>query len=348
MDTSSIQSYLDGRLKSCSHYIMSESDREYLMKQGMEAYLFKKLTSKKFRRTKLPPLCEQRIKNAIEQAVQNNKPIQIILPAGAYKLWSLPSAPEADWAEFFTLAHILSYISPILTAYKPGVQLHFYLFTYLMQKSNNISEADINRYISSFQKIIDMFTPSTPHNISIKIVTDAHFYDSQTYFRMLENVSNEAKILFEEFPIEKKEKYLKSSRLNIQWEGKENWTILSDTQKQEKIYQGALYEVKGGVDFFPKIKEWVFDTDKIIIFPQGKPEFLGIGSTKNSVVKHWVGFGILARKNEGFEEQILSPLQLEKVQLIPHQVIQTMSTQIKNLNEVWVYDESPVDYFSRQ
>ena len=144
------QSYLEARLKTCSRYEFTNLDQEILEKEGIESYLFKKLTSKKFRRSKLPLTCEQRIKKAISQAVSSGKPLQIVFPAGAYKLWSLPSSPEADWAEFFTLAHILSFFAPVLSAYKPGVQLHFYLFTYLMQKSNNMSADEVEKYLKSF------------------------------------------------------------------------------------------------------------------------------------------------------------------------------------------------------
>lgn len=338
------QSYLESQLKSCSHYVLTDLDRKTIQNKGIETYLFGKISSKQFRKIQLAAPCEARVHTAIQQAVAAQKPVQLVHPAGGYKLWSYPSFPEADWAEYFNVAYLLKYVSAVAAAYAPGVQISYYLFTYLMQKSNNLSKEEVSRYVQSFQSIIDEFLKYTPANITIKLVCDSDFYGETEYFRMLEESTQQATEFYNSFTPERKEKYIKSSNTNIHWDGKEDWTKLSPEEKENKIYQGALYEAKGNMKFFPKIRNWIFDTDKIIIFPQGKTDFVGIGSTKSSLVKHWMGFGVLEKNESGYKEIILSPSQFKEIENNPHELVPHSSLSSQNFKKIRVY-ESPI--FSR-
>lgn len=294
---------------------------------------------------KVAPACEARVRKAIHQAVVAQKPIQFVHPAGGYKLWSYPSFPKADWAEYFNIAYLLKYASSVAAAYTPGVCISYYLFTYLMQKSNNLSKDEVDAYVSSFRSIVEEFLKYIHPNVTIKIVCDSDFYDADTYFNMLEGSPAQAIEQYNAFPPEKKEKYRKSSKINIHWNGKKDWAILDEREKEEKIYQGALYEVKGNIHNFPKIQDWVNGEDKIIIFPQGKNEFVGIGSTKSSIVKHWVGFGVLEKKGDRYKEIIVSPSQFELIKNNTHEVVLLSFMLSSNLKEIGVYTH-PI--FSRQ
>lgn len=323
-----VQKYLDNNLKSSSLYNVTPQDKQDIKQLGLNQTLYNKFSSKKFRKWKIQPACEKRIKKAIETAILNKHELQVILPAGAYKLWRLPSFPEVDWAEFFNLSYVLKYLAPIWALYPKGVTFNYYLFTLLMQKSNNLSAEEVKLYIDSFQTLINLFLKFTPPNLKISIVKDVDFYAENEYFSILEKSLVNAATVFDQFPIERKEKYLKSSRLNIKGDADE-----------EKIKLGALYEVAGNVDCFPKINEWVFDKDKIIIFPQSKTEFIGIGSTHSSITKYWTGFGVLEKNKDGFNDRILSPRQFEMVNKLTYDTVPTKIINLKNFSDIQVYNQ---------
>jgi hypothetical protein len=57
--------------------------------------------------------------------------------------------------------------------------------------------------------------------------------------------------------------------------------------------------------------------DKILVFPtpvkDGK--VIAVGTTKTSVAKFWVGIGVLKKTENGYQEYILSPSQIESSKL---------------------------------
>lgn len=322
-----IQEYLKDTIKNCSLYTVTSQDNLDLKNIGLPQVLNNKLTSKKFRKWGLQPECEKRVKKAIEVATNYNIPLQIILPAGGYKLWKFPSFPEVDWAEFFNIDHVIRYLAPICSLYPKGVEFNYYLFTLLMQKSNGLTSEEVAKYLNSFQTLIDSFLKYTPSNLKIKIVKDVDFYSESEYFSLLKQSLNEAPAVFDNFPPEKKEKYLKSSKLNIKGE-------IND----EKIKIGSLYEVAGGVNYFPKINDWIFDKNKIIIFPQSKKEFIGIGSTHCSITKYWTGYGVLEKNKERFNNRILSPKQFEHANKMTYETVPITFLNLKNFSNIRVYN----------
>ncbi len=155
-----IQSYLENRQKTCSEYSLTDSDKEEIATSGIESYIFKKLSTKK----------------AIHISITENRPIQAVYFLGGYKLYRLPSSPEADWAEFFNIAYVLEYLAPIAAAYKPGVILSYYTHTLLMEKHDNLDTTEINTYMNSFQTVINSFLKYTPLNMTVRIWRDADLY----------------------------------------------------------------------------------------------------------------------------------------------------------------------------
>ena len=119
------EEYLQKELKTCSQYTLTKQDKLSLEQQGMADFIFAKVSSKKFRKWKLPEETVTQIKQAIKINVKNNTPIKFTFPFGGYKLWSMPSAPEVDWAEFFMIAYYHQYLAPIAAVYKPGVHFRF-------------------------------------------------------------------------------------------------------------------------------------------------------------------------------------------------------------------------------
>jgi len=305
----------------------------------MNSFIFAKLSSKKFRKWKMDEECVNRVRKAIDIHLKKNDALEIIFPQGGYKLWRLPSAPEADWAEFFNIAYVIKYLAPIASAYKPGVKLTYYLHTLLMELHDNLTTEEINKYIDSFTHLVSEFNKFLPKNFKILILKDADIYPRKEYFEALEKGTKQAKKMYENFTAEQKNHYYKLGALNIKWNGKENWEILSKQEKEKKIYLGSLYEL-AATGSLPKVMDTIKSEDKILLFTKATGMFIGIGSTKNSIVKYWTGFGVLEQEGDNYYDRILSPSQLELVKKEKYEVIKIKNfIPLKNFTEINVYQK---------
>jgi len=130
--------------------------------------------------------------------------------------------------------------------------------------------------------------------------------------------------------------FLKLGRLNIKWQGKEDWTSLPEIAKEEKIKQGAIWELTA-MNNLDRVQQTAKGEDKVLLFTVGTPAFIGIGSTQNSIVKHWTGFGVLEKDNDKYRERILSPSQFEQIKGDPHTVEPINLLPFSNFATVWVY-----------
>lgn len=332
----SSQTHLSNLLQEAGKYVLTEEDNALIHEKKMELYIFSKLLSKKFRKWKLTSTCEARTKKAIDLSVATGKPVHVVYFTGGYKLWRLPSSPQADWAEFFNIAHVLRYIAPIAAVYQPGVTISYYIHTLLMEKHDNLTTEEIEKYINSFQSLINAFLKYTPLNVSIKIWKDADLYSRNEYFPILEDGYKKASEQYAHMTLQQQNHFLKLGRLNIKWRGKEDWTTLPEAVKEEKIKQGAIWEL-AAMNNLDRVQQTAKGEDKVLLFTVGTPAFIGIGSTQNSIVKHWTGFGVLEKDNDKYRERILSPSQFEEIRNNPHTVEPVHLLPLDNFKTVWVY-----------
>jgi len=331
-----VQQHILQTLTKCGHYQLTEADRTLIEKEGLESYIFQKIASKQYRKTKLDPACIDRVKHAIHANVHLQKPLPILYFQGGYKLWRFPTSPEVDWAEFFNLAYVLSYIAPIAAAYNPGITLSYYIHTLLPEKHDNLTTKEIEQYITSFQTLINLFLKYTPTNISIRIWKDADLYGRDEYFATLDEVYKEAEKQYEAMTPERKTKYKKLGELNIKWHGQEDWTKLTTSEKEEKIRIGGIWELAGTANLH-RIDHTAKGNDKILLMTVSTPQFINIGSTKTSVTKHWTGFGVLEQTENGYNERILSPSQFEKANTLPYTLEPIHIIPLKNFSTIRVY-----------
>ncbi len=337
MPNTKIQTYLQDLLQTSAQYELTDQDQKLIDSKGIEEFIFKKLTSKKFRKWKLQDGCEERTRKAIHLAVSQDKPLEVVFPQGGYKLWRLPSSPGSDWAEFFNMAYLLSYIAPILAAYKPGVRLRYYIHTLLMEKHDNLTTEEIQEYLNSFQYLLEEFTKNSPANLQLGMWKDADFYSREEYFQRLEDGYEGAKQTFEERPSEKKASIIKSGELNIKWDGAEDWTVLSAQEKEQKVIDGVLYELVASYNL-PEVYDDVKGDDKVLVFVKPSPDFIGIGSCKTSATKHWTGFGVLEDRGDKLMPRILSPEQFEKSLSKEHVTVPVSVLEGDNFAEVMVFE----------
>lgn len=314
---------------------MSEEDKQ-LLKQGVVVFAMKKLMSKKFRKWKLDPVCIERTQKAVELQVRKNKAIKVIYFQGGYKLWRFLSSPEADWAEFFNIAYVLNYLSPLAAAYKPGTDLTYYCHTLLMETHDNFTTKEIKAYMDSLERLFDEFRKYAPKNIKMSILRDADIYSRKEYFEALEKGKEKAAQDIKSWPEARVKDFERMARLNIKWKGKEDWTKLSQEEKEEKIHQSALYE-QAAVNNLPRVMDVVKAPNIVLLFTKATPIFIGIGSTYTSIAKHWVGYGVLEVHKESYIPRILTPSQYETTKIQNKEDVVVSLGLGKNFSVISVY-----------
>jgi len=182
-----------------------------------------------------------------------------------------------------------------------------------------------------------------PENFNISILKDADLYSRKEYFAKLEQGKAQAEEAYKTWDETKKISYSKMAKLNIKWDGQENWQDLSDKARQEKIYQAALYETSA-ITTLDKVVSTVKSPENILVFTKATPEFIGIGSAKNSVAKNWVGFGVFETNAKGvLQPRILTTSQYSEALKQPHQKISCHVIPGKNFKEILVFDQ-PFDF----
>ncbi len=334
----SASAYLKNLLTTSSTHRLTDDEKSLIEKSNIENFIYSKLTSKKFRKFKMDPACVERTKVAINSRVTNNEPIHVVYPQGGYKLWRLPSTPTVDWAEFFNISYLLEYTAPIAASYTPGVQITYYMHTLLMELHDNLTTEEIQAYVDSFEKLLEEFRKYLPKNITISILRDADIYTRSEYFEALENGRTKAEEEYKGWNQIRRDKFEKMANLNIKWNGKEDWTKLSDKEKKEKIYLAALYE-SAATSQLSKVAERVKSSSNVLVFTSSSPAFIGIGSTRASMAKFWVGFGVLEKRDDKYLSIVLTPKQYEEVMKIEHKEITVNLLNHSNFEEILVFDK---------
>ncbi|MFH0853796.1 MAG: hypothetical protein V1853_05330 [bacterium] len=336
------QEYLENKLATCSQYSLTDQDKKLLDKNDLEAYLYAKLTSKKFRKWRIGDDYQEEIKQNIRFNIDQQQPIELTWFFGGYKLWQLVSSPEVDWAEFFAVLYYLGYAAPIAAAYPAGVIFKFWAaHTSIMKRMSNIPEEDCQTYRESFNQLLMQINKHLPKNISVELHCYSELYpDQKEYTAELEVLIAK---LDEDFHTrwseEQKQRKIKSSELNIQWQGSENWIDLPEEEKRSKIVQGPI--IHDGYCRLSRINEAIrgrgmFD---LTATPLPKADSIPIGTTSSSATKFWIGFGVLEQRGERYVDRILSPQQLEQADKMEYKTESIDLVPLKNFKEIRVYQD---------
>lgn len=262
--------------------------------------------SKKFRKYSVGSEVLEHIKASIEANVKNKEPIKFTLPFGAYKLWRLDEAPEADWAELFTMVYFTNWLKPICAIYEPGVWFDFFSDDVIVPRLNNIPAEDLGAYNHSFHMLLDFMKTYQPKNLNMRLTRVIDQYDTQSDFeedleqqmvKLRAKLDNGLPILDEaqKATVELNVKTTPEQEKDLAW--REKVQFMHDSYastSQRRPYYRPL------------------EKHKIMVVTTPLWGMLTVGSTKDSTMKFWVGAGVLKPRDDEFRQVILSPSQLEK------------------------------------
>lgn len=297
--------YIQKELNKIKEFQPKDFDKEKLSDE-----IFRLLMSKKFRKYSINQELNNHIKNAIKTSIDNNQPIKLVFPHGAYKLWRLEESPNPDWAELFTAMYYTKWLKPICEIYQPGIIFEYFVDDYILPFIDNISLETVKNYINEYQKILDFLKIYQPKNFKMEITRFGDIYGSTEKFekdlqKSIEKLSATNPV----FP----EEDLKTTKLNAHPTEEQ----LKDPKWYEKILliHDAYMIIKRGLGY-------TFNPEKIPVFcqPLTSGKYLIVGTTKTSIVKFWVGVGALKKREEEFIEYILSPNQLESQKTIKEKI----------------------------
>ncbi len=332
-----VNTYIESLLKHSGHYVPNETDQKILKNVGIPGYVKSKLVSKKYRKWRLDNECDELIDTEISNSIRESRPLKVFFSQGCYKLWRVMSSPNPNWAEFFNIAYLITYLSPIAAIYKPGVEITYYFLTVLPQTHNNLSEAEVISYKEGFIKLLNEFRKYLPDNLKVNLVTELDSRTRSKYDDELHQAMVYAEERFYSWNQAKQTDYIRRAWLNIKWNGVEPWHTLNKDQKLRIVKKAVLYEYAATQDILVKDKIG----KGVILSTLPKEDSIGIGSTYTSVAKHWVGEGVLEDSGSGdFHSRILSPSQYGLAQMTPHELVDTGVIPISGFENIEVYPKS--------
>lgn len=303
-DTMTAQDYIQLRLEELKQPVGLEKPKNT---DELVEDIFKAIMSKKFRKYSANEGLQNSIRIAIRINVENNEPINITFLHGAYKLWRLKEAPEADWAELFSLMYYSNWVKPICGLYEPGVWFDFFVDDYIINRLDNIPMSDIQAYIDSYQSLINFLKPYQPSNLTMTITTVGSQFPSEEAFdkSLLINLDRLTTETPGGLP-----KLNDTQRAMVELNTKPTDEQLKDPKWRERVYH--LHNAYSATKSEPRYHK--DRPEKIIAFTQPLPSgsTISVGTTKSSIMKFWVGVGALQPKVDSYSQVILSPNQLDK------------------------------------
>ncbi len=292
--------------------LKSETTDSPSNQEELVSFIFTLLMSKKFRKY-FPGLeYTQHILSVIKTNVSKNEPIKLNLVFGAYKLWRLEESPEVDWAELFSLIYYANWLKPICSIYKPGVWFDFFSDDVIVERMNNVPSMDTQKYLQSFRKLLEFIKPYIPQNLNFTLNRVADQYENQEEFE------KDLVGFIEKFQVELGGKLpiltpqqTSTIELNVKLKPEQ----ANDSNWREKVF--IIHEAYARIS---KRRPYYRTLDKIMVALTPIVNSLAIGTTKTSVMKFWIGVGVLERREDSFIENIFSPKQLESRKFIKEEI----------------------------
>ncbi len=301
--------YLEERLKKPFRYEVSKEEEKIIQFEGIETYIYRKLLSKKFRKTSVDEETRNQLQQAIRVNVENSRPIKFTYPFGGYKIWRVPTYPLVDWAEFFTIAYLCEYAAPILATYEPGVEIYLSSDDVVIELIDNYPRDVLDQYINSFKSLVNEFSNYFPDNLRVElkqVVPD--YYSPKEYAVELGELYEDFKE--KGFPKDEKAKQMRYFEFNFLRDGKVDLSAKSSAELDE-LWADLMFWSMGYLSL-KRRREFVRGEDKVVLFSSPIPKAIDIGSTRVSKAKFWAGIGVLEEKEGKYYERVMSPRQWNK------------------------------------
>jgi hypothetical protein len=315
-----IDTYIFDLFTNQSKYIISPDEEKAILRDKGQ-FLIDKITRKKFRRHTLTSQTLSSVTEKIRNSVKKESPIHFVFPFGGYKhFWNL-SHPEPDWAELFSLRYISDLVSPLLSAYEPGVIVEYMSEDLILNRMNNYPIKSLDLYSEIFSNLISWYKQYLPMNFDLRFFRVGDRVNKDELILEVERLIPERRKQFESLSAEQREQELHRSNRSIFWKGSKDLSLLSEKDRQQiiidsRIIELAYYEVEAKSEY---LGEYLSGDDHICLLTSFGTthdndiyQDLTIGSAHGSLVDFWIGRGILEKSKTGYHPRIVSKNQYEQ------------------------------------
>lgn len=264
--------------------------------------IVERLTPSHLRLQALDASTREMLSQKVGLSIKNNAPITLILAVGGFKGARLPSSPHLNWAEVFHVDFLVKTLGEIALIYPPGLRLEFSGDDVIVPLMNNYKLEWTTTYNLEFDKLLEIFSQNLPANIVLTNRPASSFYDRLT-------LEDEVKIEADKLELDPEvlRLKLKHAQNNFVFDGEQNLTTLSTTDKQSKLERSVvIHDAWLAVDYTHRREYLEGDNHIPIIHKKGMQGCYGIRSTKSSDVQFWEAFGVVEEREGKFIPKLLS------------------------------------------
>ncbi len=188
--------------------------------------------------------------------------------------------------------------------YEPGVWFDFFSDDVIVAMMNNVSPDDAKAYQESFKKLLEFIKPYQPSNLNMTLNRVGDQYDSYEDFEkdLDEQIRAKEASLEGGLPV-LDDAAIATLDLNVRATPEQE----ADPQWHEKVQliHDGYAQVSGRRPYYRQ-------PDKLNILTSPSNGMLSVGTTKDSIMKFWIGAGVLKQKDDSFRQIVMSPNQLKQ------------------------------------
>jgi hypothetical protein len=310
---------IDQYFQSCladlqSKVELSPDEQKMLTLGQLEEFLFKRLTSKKFRRNQLTDKTLATIRQKVHLSVSQNKPIYLIFGFGGFKNSNLlQHHPHVGWGEVFNFFYITKLLAPILQVYQPGVIFEYESENEGAEYANNYTKQDSEAYNASFKSLIKFFAPFLPENLKFRYITLSDQYDTKAMFAEVDAKLSVEIAKIRQLPAAELEHAVTRALHNLKRNGARDLTKLSEPELKELAIE-SLAKCYTFLEEDYRYRENYFNGEERIMTigsyctPAENPDnWITINSTPYTANAFWTSAGILEKSGGTYKQIIVGP-----------------------------------------
>lgn len=332
MDT--IQEYLSAYVTEIPHYSVTKEDEKIITFEGIETFIFRKLSRSTFKASSMPDEFEAQVKEKIQKSVAAKKPIHVTVPFGGYKKWQLPTAPLPDWAEVFNIVLLREYLAPIAAAYEHGVMLQYVSDEIFISRMNNYPQEDVDAYNDQFEQLIQFFQEYLPRNFGLTFSKIRDEISQEEILKRFDDTILRLRKEWAELSDETREYRIQKAERNYRGD----LSILSNEEKYEVLLDSTMIHDAFIEGEWEQGVTWAFGEFMIPVgFRYTGSWGIHLRSSRSSTVQFWIGVGALQQKPEGYLPTILTYNQYQTVERqLKEEQVEVFSEKFPNLRSILV------------
>jgi hypothetical protein len=201
--------------------------------------IFKSMTSGRWRRSALDEESRFDLEGKIAAALSSGVPIEFSVPFGGYKSWTMASYPHLNWADVFAVNYLRRFGEDVVREGGWRVAIVFSYCSGVMDIVNNMRLEEQEVYTAEFSALLELFSDDY---VEMSLFDVASLFPSRERLRstILLSADSVAK-QWQGLGAEVREKRLRSANRNLQRDGFEDLSSVSDDELHNKIEQSAIF-----------------------------------------------------------------------------------------------------------